>query len=103
MPGEHGPGPVRRRDELKRLVVGRRPDHLAGTGIRDPSGPRENRSDAVILNGRSVPNRNIDGALSEGAANALFAQPLDEESTKGRYWSAYNTASAWLSERGESS
>lgn len=82
-------------------VIGR--ERVEAVRILDPSGPREIRCDAVILNGRGVPTRNIDGALSEGAANALFAQPLDEESTKGRYWSAYNTAAVWLSEQGESS
>jgi hypothetical protein len=82
-------------------VIGR--ERVEAVRVAGPSGSREIRCDAVILNGRGVPNRNIDGALSEGSANVLFAQPLDEESTEGRYWSAYHTATHWLSEQGERS
>ena len=78
-------------------------ERVEAVRILGPSGPVEIGCDAVILNGRGVPNRNVVGALSEGAANVLFVQPLDEDAPEDRFRSAYWTATHWLSKQGEQS
>ena len=58
--------------------------------------PLEIRCDAVILASGAVPNRNVVGALSEGAASVTFVQPLDEDSVHDRFDAAQTITREWI-------
>ena len=63
--------------------------HTSGT-------PIDVRCDAVVLAADPRPDRNIEGALAEGAPAATFHQPLRPYGARQRYELAVQSAREWL-------
>lgn len=76
---------VRGRDRVQALRVG--------------TGP-EIACDAVILAGDPRPNRNVDGAVEDGAPGVLFVQPASPHDPAARHAAAHATAVTWLQNGG---
>lgn len=58
--------------------------------------------DAVILAAGPLPNRNVDGALSEADDAVTFVQPLDVDGATARAERGYQIAAAWWAKGAQS-
>ena len=75
-------------------VVGR--DRVTHLRLHTSRAPIDVRCDAVVLAADPRPNRNIEGALAEGAPAVTFHQPLRPYGARQRYELAVRSAREWL-------
>ena len=68
--------------------------------LHTPAGERDIRCDAVILAADPRPNRNVEGALCDGAPGVTFLQPTRPHRPAGRYQAGRAAARDWLSTNG---
>ena len=75
-------------------VAGR--DRVTHLRLHTSRAPVDVRCDAVVLAADPRPNRDIDGALAEGAPAVIFHQPLRPYGARQRYELAVRSAREWL-------
>ena len=78
-------------------VVGR--DRVTHLRLHTSRAPIDVRCDAVVLAADPRPNRNIEGALAEGAPAVTFHQPPRPYGARRRYELAVRSAREWLGRR----
>ncbi len=75
-------------------VAGR--DRVTHLRLHTSRAPIDVRCDAVVLAADPRPDRNIEGALAEGAPAVTFHQPLRPYGARQRYELAVRSAREWL-------
>lgn len=77
-------------------VLGR--DRVRGVRLLDGPGsvPRDVDCDAIILCAGAIPNRNVDGALTESDEGVTFVQPTAPRSVRGRFEHGQSAAREWI-------
>ncbi|WP_377644960.1 FAD-dependent oxidoreductase [Oryzobacter terrae] len=74
---------------------------VAALEFETPSGRGRLACDAVILAADPRPNRNVEGALLDGASGVTYLQPTQPLSVQGRYAAGLVATKAWLEKNGD--